>query len=389
MIKLQLPIITRITSILAVISAVSAAHTSAEDVKQGMTALLTPFKAIQPYIASEERFIDSGDNEKLLQIIRDLRTNFHRLERVPAKYRELPGFMDNIRKVNDLLDDADRRFHEGKRSYAWWRLRKLPSDCFSCHATYKVESRYSNLDVVDSNLDPLNRARFLLATRQFLAAQEAFKTVLKDSQYRSYFNEALRSLVLITTRITKDPADGSRLLRAIASSSDLPKEDAREALEWATELDEWSTELKERADASGLNLAEKLIIRGASATPERPRNDVALLRGTALLHQQLESGSLSHEFRPHALYLLGFAYSKLGLFFSEDWAAYYLEQCIIEFPGTALAQKAFKVYRQQTIENYTGSGGTSIPAEVQLHLDQLRGHAYNTPAFTPRVSLKK
>jgi hypothetical protein len=354
---------------------------SAEDLKHGMAGLLAPFKAIQPYIAAEERFINAANNDALLKIIRDLRSNFHRLERVSEKYRNLPGFIENINSVNDLLDDADRRFSEGKRAYAWWRLRKLPSDCFSCHATYKVDSTYSDVEVIAPDLDPLNRARFLLATRRFAAAQEAFKAVLQDPAYRAYFNEALRSILLIATRITSDPADGESLIRSIVKSSNLPGEDAREALEWADELHAWSLERPKNRRDNNLQLAEALITQGATASPERLRNDVALLRGTAILHKALESNEMPPQKRPKALYLLGFAYSNLGSFFSEDWATTYLERCIIEFPGTDLSKKAFRLYREQVTDDYTGSGGTTIPAEIQLHLDELRKRAFNTALF--------
>lgn len=356
----------------------------ADDVRAGMNSLLIPFRAIQPYIADESRFVDPKQTDAISQIVQDLRANFHKLENLPSKYHALPGFDENVRAVADLLDDASRRFAEGKTSYAWWRLRKLPTDCFTCHATYKVESRYSNAAVIDQSLDPLNRARFLLATRQFKEAHDAFMAVLNDHDQRLHYNEALRSIVLITTRINRKPAEGAAQLRSIVRSSSLPDEDAREALQWANELQAWSEE-KPAAGASSMQRAEQLIQRGSRVSPDSPQNDVALLRGTALLHQQLEEGKISKEMRPRALYLLGFAYTKLPLFFAESWAEMYLERCITEFPGTAMAKKAYAAYRDQIIDDYTGTAGTDIPAEVKLHLEELHHKAYGVSAFSPIV----
>jgi len=349
-----------------------------------MNSLLLPFKAIQPYIASEERFLDPKHNDTVYDIIQDLRKNFHKLEAIPTKYHALPGFDENVRSVADLLDDSSRRFAEGKTSYAWWRLRKLPTDCFTCHATYKVTSHYSNEAVIDPSLDILSRARFLLATRQFAEARKAFVSVLNEPDYRLYYNEALRSLVLIATRIDRNPAEGAANLRTVAAYPSLPGEDSREALQWAAELESWSKE-KPAKDPNPIRTAEQLIQRGSSVSPDTTQNDVALLRGTAILHQQLEDGKISKELRPRALYLLGFAYTKLPLFFSESWAEMYLERCITEFPGTAMAQKAYRIYREQIIDDYTGTAGTDIPAEIKLHLEELHQKAYGAGNFSPIV----
>jgi len=371
--------------LIACSATVSSRPLSAQEVKSEMNALLGPFRAIQPFIASQERFVDPKQRERVTEIIQDLRMNFHKLESLPSKYHALPGFDENVKAVADLLDDSSRRFNEGKTSYAWWRLRKLPSDCFTCHATYKVESRYSNAAVIDQSLDPLNRARFLLATRQFNEAQEAFLSVVKNSDYRINFNEALRSLVLITTRINRNPKEGAEQLREIARTTSLPDEDKRQALLWADELQAWSKESPKPA-LSAIRRAEQLIERGLKISPDAPTNDVALLRGTAILHQQLEEGTISRELRPRALYLLGFAYAKLPLFFSQSWAEMYLERCITEFPDSAVAKKAYAVYREQIIDDYTGTAGTDIPAEIKLHLEELHDKAYGLGKFSPIVN---
>jgi hypothetical protein len=356
----------------------------AQEVRGQMNSLLTPFKAIQPYIASEELFLDEENSEDIFDIIQGLRKSFHKIETLPTKYHNLPGFDENTKSVAELLDDASRRFSEGKKSYAWWRLRKLPSDCFTCHATYKVDSRYSNPGVIDESLDPLNKARFLLATRQFAAAESEFLQVLKDPGYRLYYDEALRSILMITTRISRNPAEGAKILSSIADSAMLPEDDARSARAWASELNAWSKD-KRPVPKNSLAEAERLIKIGLNESPDTNQNDVALLRGTALLHKELEDGKLNKTDRARALYLLGFAYTKLPLFFSESWAEMYLERCISEFPGTKTAKQAYAVYRGQIIDDYTGTAGTEIPDEIKLHLEELRKKAHDEGNFTPIV----
>ena len=360
---------------------------ASESVRQNMLSLLSAFRGIQPYLVDQDRFSDPENREEVTELIQELRKNFHHLDEIPTSYKTLPGFAENVRLVTDLLDDSSRRLAEGKVAYAWWRLRKLPTDCFSCHTTYKVSSHYSNKDVVDQSLDALNRGRFLLATRQFADAKVAFLAVLHDPEYRFNYDEVLRSLLLITTRINKDPKNGIATFKEILATTKLPEEDAHEVQRWIAELTAWSEEKGPQA-RSELTFGERLITRGSAVSPDSTQNDVALLRGTAILHEQLEHGSLKPAQRSRALYLLGYAYLQLPLFFAEDWSEMYLERCITEFPGSKDAQSAYRAYRDHMLDDYAGTGGTNMPAEIRLHLEDLRRKAYGEPAVGDMVSAK-
>lgn len=380
---IRYPLILLATSTILSSSVVLAS----DGIKGGMLSLLSAFRGIQPYLVDQDRFSDPDNRDKVSELIQDLRKNFHKLEDIPSQYKALPGFTENVRLVGDLLDDSSRRLSEGKVAYAWWRLRKLPSDCFSCHTTYKVSSHYTNKDVVDQSLDALNRGRFLLATRQFSDAQTTFLEALKDPEFRFNYDEILRSLLLITTRINKNPKDGITMFRQVLATSKLPEEDAREVQSWIGELSKWSEE-KAPAPRDQLAFGEKLITRGVALSPDTTPNDVDLLRGTAILHEQLESGALKPAQRSRALYLLGYAYLQLPLFFAEDWAEMYLERCINDFPATKDAQLAYRAYRDHMLDDYTGSAGTSIPGEIRLQLEDLRRKAYGEPTVGGMVSAR-
>lgn len=351
-----------------------------ESVRGGMNSLLAAFRDIQPYLADQERFADPESRDEVTELLDGLRSNFHKLENIPSHFQPLPGFRENTKAVAEMLDDSSRRFREGKTAYAWWRLRKLPSECFGCHATYKVSNHYSNQSAIAPSLDPLNRGRFLLATRQFKEAEVAFREVLNDPEYRFNYDEVLRSLLLVTIRVEGKPNDGIAMFKEILATSKLPEEDAHEVERWIDQLTQWSKEAtKPRRDP--VIFGEKLIHMGSSSSPTRAQNDVALLRGTALIHEQLEAGTVKAAERPHALYLLGFAYLQLPLFFAEDWAEIYLERCINEFPGSDDAKRSYRAYRDHILDDYTGTAGTTLPDDIKLHLEGLRKKAYGEPAF--------
>lgn len=357
---------------------------SAEEVQSSMQKLLQPLRTLQPFLADEDKFTDS-DNAKTIETqIQALRKDFHTIETIPSRYKAQPGFQENIKNVAELLDDASRRFKEGRSEYAWWRLQRLPTDCFSCHATYKVSSHISNASVIDESLSPLERARFLLATRQFAEARTTLTQALKDPAYRLYDDQILRSLLLVEARISKDPKASVALFKELSETPGLPLDDKHTVQRWVAGLEAWS-KAPAISDSAKLSVGEKLITSGATRGIDFQQDDVSLLRGTAMVHDCLESGKLTEPQRRKALYLLGYAYTHLSQFFTEGWGELYLEKCIEDFPNTKEAKWAYNIYSDTVIDNFTGSGGSSIPDEVKLHLEDLRKKAYGEAGFSPKV----
>jgi hypothetical protein len=349
-----------------------------------MQKLLVPLRTLQPLLTNEDKFTDSDNQDKIHEQLIALRRDFHSLERIPTKYRSQPGFEESVKHAAQLLDDASRRFDEGRKEYAWWRLQGLPMDCFSCHATYKVSSEYSNTAMVDESLNPLERARFLMATRQFTEAKKTLLSALDDDAYRLYDDQILRSLLLIETRVSKDPKESLEMFRGILKSGKLPLDDAHTVQLWLKGMEAWSKAPAVR-EANKLTTGERLIRAGATRGIDFTQDDVALLRGTALVHETLETGNLNESQRRKAIYLLGYAYSQLPQFFTEGWDELYLEKCIKEFPNTQEAKWAYNIYSDKVMNDFTGSGGINIPAEIKLHLEELRKTAYGEKEFAPKA----
>ncbi len=354
-----------------------------EEVRAGMNALLAPLRSLEEYIADEDKFSAPQNGKVVSELLQSLRRNFHSIESVPSRYHALDGFDLALQQVSDILDDSSRRLNEGRATYAWWRLRTLSSSCFACHATYNVSSSLSAPHAINPNLEPMQQARFMLATRQFESAIEKLREVLKDPASRFFYDEALRSLLLIETRIQRNPDEAIKLFQDILATTTFPEEEVHLVRIWIEGLKRWKP-IPQTALAQ-LREGERLIIKGATKGIDFARDDVALLRGTALIHQALESGKLPSDQRSRALYLLGFGYEQVPLYFAESWTEMYLEQCIHEYPGSADAKRAYRTYREHIIDDFTGSGGTDIPDEVSLLLEELRKKAFGEPSFNGKV----
>jgi hypothetical protein len=174
------------------------------------------------------------------------------------------------------------------------------------------------------------------------------------------------------------------MFKGILKSGNLPLDDAHTVERWLKGLESWSR-APAVSEAHKLTAGERLIRSGATRGIDYAQDDVALLRGTALIHESLEAGNLNEPQRRKAIYLLGYAYSQLPQFFTEGWDELYLEKCIEEFPNSQEAKWAYDIYSDKVMNDFTGSGGSNIPAEVKLHLEELRKKAYGEAEFAPKA----
>jgi hypothetical protein len=213
----------------------------------------------------------------------------------------------------------------------------------------------------------------------------ALLKVLADPTQRFDFEEALTSLLTVETRTSNNPQQAVKTLQKVLNSSALPEDDADQVRGWILSLELWAKEKSASTPASFLVDGERLVSSGLAKRLDGRDDLVLLLRGTALLHKALESDSQKPDGRRHALYLLGAAYTRLPMFFAQSWSEMYLEQCISEFPGTPDAKNAFRVMKESITEEFTGSAGTSMPAEVRLRIEELRKKAFGVPTMTGRV----
>jgi hypothetical protein len=71
-------------------------------------------------------------------------------------------------------------------------------------------------------------------------------------------------------------------------------------------------------------------------------------------------------------YLLGLTESLIGRTTWLTQTDYYFEASVRAAPKSKTASKALDALEQQILMEYSGSGGTNIPDDIQANLDDLR-----------------
>ena len=376
-------LLTSFSFISTQVFAQSSAASNAQ-VKQDMDVVYEAFLDLQKYMANKPRFVDEKNQAVITGLLRTMSSRFHKVEELSPRYTQEPGFVNTIKSLTDMLDDVRNRFAEGNKEYALWRLKTSYSYCISCHTRFEVPMDFVHGDTNLSGLNSYEKGEFYLATRQFEKARTQFLLVVEDPSLRLQRLDALRKWLVIYTRVQPAPQEAIIQLNKIRALGDLPKYEDQEVQDWLASLRRWQNESKMKVD--DLRRAQHLISQGVNlnASLADSKGTVELLRGTSILHRMMTvKGTANNDSRAQVLYLLGLAYSNLPDYIADELPEVFLEQCIREFPGTEQAKKSYIIYKDVVTLGYTGSGGTRIPAEVNLQLKELYNLAYGVVSKSP------
>lgn len=367
------------------ISTLAPRISESEPVEPPMIRAYETLKQLQPYLVSMARFDNAADHESILKMISALNENFHSLEQFERRFKEDPGFQAAITQSEDLLDDAERQFKDGRKGYALSRMRALSSTCASCHTTYNVKTAFQDKDPDLAGFTPLERGEFYLATRQFSKASEALLTAIESDTSPFVAMQALRRWLVIQVRVIGSAGETRQKLEELQKKLSLPRDDDEVLRRWSAELRQWEREgpasLKTIADIERI-VKQSLSVESAFGAPT---DTIALLRATQALHTLLGSSGLSRPERGKALLLLGMSYLHLRLFFIEEIPESYLRRCILENPGSEDAKRAYTLHKESVLSEFSGRGAEGIPGDVAADLKDLYAKAYAIPAFEGKI----
>lgn len=358
-------------------------------VKVAMLEVYQAFKELQPYLQDEEEFVKADSRKTVDRLLETLSQKFHQVKDFDTKYQKAPGFGESVRLVNDMLRDSWQRLREGKSAYSFWRVRTLNRHCMTCHASYGVEINFVDPMQDLHKLSNFEKGEFHLATRQYADAQREFLQAALDDKSRVSNMQALRNWLIIYTRINNSPQQAIKDLESTLAKAKLSRDEQEEAKEWLTSLKTWATQIGSgEKQPAELQTAQNLLKSGLNAgDPFAVQvGTVEVLRASTILHQILNKTPIEAASKSQALYLLGFAYSRLpNFFYIDELPDFFLEQAIEEFPGSSDAKKSFRLLKEITVSGFTGSSGEHVPEEVKLRLQELHDKAYGVVQVDGRI----
>jgi len=291
------------------------------------------------------------------------------------------GFAALATSIAREVRAAERDFLRGRTDVAQDRISVLTDHCVACHSRMggvpdsALGARL--LDRVDvASLELEQRARLETVTRKFTSALTTYEELLrKDDSKASGVLQlwTVTAYIVLAVRVVGDLERPKAVLAELSAVETLPEHVRADLRGWIDSL----TELQARplpTEAAAQLEEARFLSAEAGARTEFGIDRAGLIhytRASALLHDYVDRNRASSTELSEAYYLLGVCESHTG---RSSWLSspeIYLEAAVRAAPAGPFAAKALSLLEWYALVEYTGSGGTHVPDDVQALLDEL------------------
>ncbi len=320
---------------------------------------------------------DPEQREAMTQALRALSNSAHRLL---AHGGELNQSFDFLRA--SLARDAREalyHYESGNHRSARFVLQELTENCFACHSKLPSERTFGLgkeflASVRIADLEPVDRARLEVATRQFDAALSTYEQALQSrAESPTYIdlNGTVSNYLRIALCVRNDPARAEKALLAFQKRPDTPRYLRDHVERWRETLNVLKPVLNSKRE---LEAARRAVAQAQSRAvfPSERYGLVQYVAAQCLLNRFVDSNPKDADVLAEAFYLLGVADAHIthGIWVSET--EYFLEASIRFAPGSRFAEPAYAFLEEYILTGYTGSAGVNLPPDMSKLLDELR-----------------
>lgn len=351
---------------------------------RGMEQLRSVLSRLLPDLFSDQRFNSPRNFKRIESNVKRLAQLAHDMQGVGNESFQMSADQDpSIALIAGLFKEetllALSHLRAGHRAYARRVLKTIPNFCITCHTRSTGLDLSSVEQQIPKTLNPLERAQFLEATREFDRALDEYEKILSDAaigQTRPLeWEQAARFAIATAVRVKRAPERALTLVDQVLASPAASASFKNDAEKWKITLQEWKKEKSETAERRDDLFDEaKSMFKDAVKVQEYRADrsaDILYLRVSAMLHDFL-SRFPNDVKAGEAMLMLGMCYETLQDL--QIWSLHdlYYETCVRKYPHTSVGYACYIRYEQSTFFGYTGSGGTLLPPEVEKHLLELR-----------------
>ncbi len=359
------------------------AYAEDKDPRPDMHILASEIMALQKYMFSDAEFTAPANEAQIKKSLKSLDNHLAHLGK--GTFQDDPSLKVNLSLLQQHIKDTSRGFNEGNKAFARNMLQSSLQLCIACH-TRKKTTDFPWPEPDSKNIEPIDRADYLFATRQFKKGLSVYESLIESypANHAGQWNvrRALLSIAVYYARVTEDPAAGATYFLKISKDEDLPLYLREETKAWSREFAKWAKEpvVKEEkmTETALLARATKLLKHDDfSMVSDLGRSfHIHRLRATVLLQKVLEAPGDRSPNKGVALLYLGQIYPRISSSLFFRFGEMYLKACIAEYPKTSSARSCYVALELLVNEGFSGSGGTNIPEDEQVELMRLRRLAF-------------
>lgn len=343
--------------------------------RERMREIFESVRVLLPLSVSDEKFGAPEHRDAVARALESLARNADELAAHAGRQDQARRFLGR-----SLADDARAaldRYREGRTDSAAFLVQQATENCIACHT--KLESPGDSplsQQFVDrtalAQLPPEERARLLIATRQFDEALATLEQVIaSEGVHPSEMLVPITDYLVVSIRVKNDFDRPIPVLEKLARRPDLWRQLRADVETWVAALRELRP-LRDRPPE--LATARRLVEEAGRLVPfpADRRGLVHYVVASSILHRFLDGGPRPPAEASEAYYLLGICELEVGDTFWVSQADFYLETAIRTAPREPSADLAYALLEEALIESYTGSSGVNVPDAVAQRLKALR-----------------
>jgi hypothetical protein len=346
-----------------------------------MNKALNALLELVPYLTDAQKFNDKKNEGTIRSSISKLEEAFN-----AAKHHDLlkqDVFSPSLGLIKSSITDSKQAFSKGNKDYAHWRMREITAQCMDCHTRLPADHVSSFRDGMRQLenakfSDPYNLGVGQMIVRLYPEAKATFTKVIDEKFIRGELTGILlpmKQLLLIQTKILKDPEQMVKILDHYETKKGLSLSDKEVMKQWRDRLVVWGqspynkNKLKNDTEVeSFIKSTLKPLFKNDSLYIGK--FDVDLMYASGLLSNFIFENPQS-KFAPDAIYWIGLSDKYLQREQFVGSGELFLKECVRRYPKSAIAPKCFAEYKESMEFQFTGSRGTELPAEVERELDHL------------------
>ena len=331
-------------------------------------------------VSSDQRYYDPKNATRIGEEIKSISKFSHELKSTGKNPKSIDPTLQMFSGfLESETNEAALTFKAGYLPYARDILRSIPGNCLACHTRNTLGPDFTSLPLEPSGpLEPIEKANFYAATRQFDRAIESFQGILKGKSPVSLDGNGIESSVrdglLIAVRYKRDPVLAISLVQSTIENPTVPHFLKEDAESWKKSLNDWKNEGNRKATSEeGLHAEALRLIAKAHSKQSYPMDhsqDIEYLRASTVLYDLVQLAP-NGRFVPEAFLLLGMCHELLNTRRMESLHNIYYEACIEKAPHTETARTCYKRYEQNMYIGFTGSSGIHLPDDIQTKLSDL------------------
>lgn len=348
----------------------------AAQLRETMHKVFDALAVVLPLSLDDEKFASTAERAKIEGALKTLAAQSHDVETHTG--RRDAGFGAISQSLARDIDDAQRHFARHHYPEAQFAISQLTSNCVACHSRlpkaqdFPLAKKLTDMPELQQ-LEPVERVRLLVATRQFDAALSLCESRMADPAIPPVdldMDGELLTYLVVSVRVQGDLARAHAALTRFAARTDVPLYLSLDLRSWLVQLAELGPK---KVSTPTLAHARELLERGRKLSVF-PADRVGLvydLSASSELMRFVGTKPPKAELA-EAYFLLGAIAARIERSAWVSETEQDLETSIRIDPSGPFAETAYALLEEYTFEAFGGSEGIEVPPDVEARLRELR-----------------